>query len=472
MTSRECAALALSVTCATALFTAAPASTAPATAAPVVAPLGGDQGQTRARDPYFPLSGNQGYDVQHYDLGLDFTPASHELAAEATITARAERRLARFTLDYSGPPIQRITVDGREAAYRREGQKLTVVPAEALRPGRDFTVQVRYGGRPEPINDPALGLYGWINTDDGAVTLNEPDGARTWYPVNDDLRDKATYTFRITTPTGVTALANGEPQGRPRAGNGRTTATWTMAKPMASYLAMVAIGNFDVTRTQVDGIPNITAYDPAIPGDDSFLHSATAAAEQWGVTKFGRYPFDSMGGVIDPSDAGYALETQSRPVYDSPPDESAVVHESAHQWFGDSVTPTSWQDIWLNEGFATYAEWLWQEEHGGPSAQETFDGLYATPAGDPFWQLKTGDPGRDEMFNYDVVYLRGAMTLQELRSTIGDDAFFRLLREWNERYRYGNVGTCDLIRLAEEISHRDLQPLFQAWLYTAAKPAR
>ncbi|MCU7826586.1 M1 family metallopeptidase [Kitasatospora sp. DSM 101779] len=420
-------------------------------------------------DPYFPLSGNQRYDVRHYDLDLDFTPASHLLDARATVTASADRSLATFRLDYSGPAVQQVLVDGRPAAYRSDGQKLTVTPARPIRPGALFTVVVRYRGTPERISDPALGDYGWINTPDGAVALNEPDGARTWYPLNDDLRDKATYTFRITTPTGVTALANGEPAGPPQTHDGRTTVTWQMRKPMAGYLSMVAIGDFQVARTTDDGLPNITAYDPN-GSDDTLLHPATAQAVAWERKRFGAYPFDSTGGIIDEVGVGYALESQSRPVYDRGPDELTVVHEIAHQWFGDSVTPSTWRDIWLNEGFATYTEWLWQEDHGGPSVQQVFDTYYETPAGDPFWNLETGDPGRDEMFNFDAVYVRGAMTLHALRTTIGDRDFFDLLRTWAHTYRYGTADTGDLLRLAEKLSHHRLGPLFDDWLYTAAKP--
>ncbi|WP_030268201.1 M1 family metallopeptidase [Streptomyces sp. NRRL B-24484] len=420
-------------------------------------------------DPYFPLSGNQGYDVRHYDLDLDFTPANHLLDARATITATADRPLSSFRLDYSGPAVLQVLVDGRPAAHRRDGQKLTVAPARPIRPGAPFTVVVRYRGTPERISDPALGDYGWLSTPDGAVALNEPDGARTWYPLNDDLRDKATYTFRITTPTGVTALANGEPAGPPETRDGRTTVTWQMRKPMAGYLSMVAIGDFRVTRSTDDGLLNITAVDPAL-GDDALLHRTTAQAVAWEKKRFGAYPFDSTGGIVDRIDVGYALETQSRPVYDGGTDELTVVHEIAHQWYGDSVTPSTWRDIWLNEGFAAYTEWLWQEDHGGPTAQQVFDTYYETPAGDPFWSLKTGDPGRDEMFNFDAVYVRGAMTLHALRTTIGDHDFFELLRTWARTYRYGTVDTGDLLRLAEKISHRRLGPLFDAWLHTAAKP--
>ncbi|WP_199520326.1 M1 family metallopeptidase [Kitasatospora sp. MBT63] len=472
MTRSSAAAVALRIACAMALFTGVPAATASAAfAAPgpdTGSPTAGGAG---SGDPYFPLAGNQGYDVAHYDLDLDFTPATHHLTAEATIRATAQRYLRSFDLDYSGPEITGVEVDGRPARFRREGQELVVEPVRPPRPGEGFTVKVAYQGVPQRISDPVLGDYGWLNTDDGAVALNEPDGARTWYPVNDDLNDKATYTFRITTPSGVKALANGEQHGEAQVHGGRSTVTWEMRRPMASYLSMVAIGDFRVTRGEAGGIPSVTAYDPAAGGDDTFLRATTERAVVEQARRFGRYPFDSVGGIIDRIGVGYELETQSRPVYDGEPDELAVVHEIAHQWFGDSVTPRTWRDIWLNEGFATFAEWRWQEDHGGPTARETFDGYYATPATDPFWQLKTGDPGHDNIFDQDAVYTRGAMTLQALRELIGERDFATLLAEWPTRYRYGNADSCDLRALAEQISHRDLGAFFDAWLYTAAKPA-
>lgn len=458
MTKRRWGTAATSLACALMLVTAVPASASDNSAG--------------AGDPYFPLAGNQGYDVEHYDLALDFTPSSHYLAAQATISARAEKELARFDLDYSGPAIDRVTVDGRPAAFARDGQELTVTPDRSLRRGKHFTVQVWYRGNPQPIDDPTLGIYGWINTDDGAVALNEPDGARSWYPVNDDLNDKATYTYRITTPTGVTALANGEPQGKPDVRGDKTTAVWNMRKPMASYLSMVAIGKFDVTSDRIGRLPNITAVDPGSEGDTASLAPNTAAAVRWEQDTFGKYPFDSVGGIVDRLGVGYALETQSRPVYDGVPDAATVVHEIAHQWYGDAVTPKTWADIWLNEGFATYAEWLWEEQHGGPTVQSVFDEWYAKPAGDTFWKLKTADPGRDEIFSYSAIYLRGGMTLQALRVTMGDRDFFTLLRTWVDTYKYRNADTGDLRALAEKIAHKNLKPLFDAWLYSEEKPAR
>jgi aminopeptidase N len=146
------------------------------------------------------------------------------------------------------------------------------------------------------------------------------------------------------------------------------------------------------------------------------------------------------------------------------------VHELAHQWFGDSVSVERWKDIWLNEGFATYAQWLWAEHKGTRSAHDSFLAAYdARPADNAFWQIKVADPQRDTMFS-SAVYQRGAMTLQALRERIGDTAFFELLPAWTALHRYGNANTGDFLRLAERISGQRLDDLFQKWIYTTGKP--
>jgi hypothetical protein len=192
---------------------------------------------------------------------------------------------------------------------------------------------------------------------------------------------------------------------------------------------------------------------------------------------FGRYPWSTAGGIVDANDElGFALETQTRPVYDEGTfgtedgGASTVVHELAHQWVGDSVALAGWQHIWLNEGFSTYTEWLWSEHEGDGTAQELFDELAELPADDPFWALAIGDPGPDHLFDGQV-YDRGAMTLHALRREIGDRAFFGLLRAWVRAHRGGNVTTEDFIALAERRSRRDLGAFFDAWLFTPAKPA-
>jgi hypothetical protein len=191
---------------------------------------------------------------------------------------------------------------------------------------------------------------------------------------------------------------------------------------------------------------------------------------------FGRYPFSSSGGIVPDVTLGFALENQTRPTY-SPlffqfgdgGNDGVVVHELAHQWFGDSLTVDTWRDIWLNEGFATYAEWLWGEAQGQGTPQDNFDFLSTIPADDAFWAGAVGDPGTANLFG-DLVYTRGAMTLQALRMKVGDTAFFRIVREWARTQAGSTVSTREFIALAERISHQDLDQLFDSWL-SAGKPA-
>ena len=192
---------------------------------------------------------------------------------------------------------------------------------------------------------------------------------------------------------------------------------------------------------------------------------------------FGPYPFRAAGGIVDDTSAiGFALENQTRPIYakgffsDPFQADSVVVHELAHQWYGDSLAVAAWQHIWLNEGFATYAEWLWSEREGLGTVQEIFDFFYgAIPPDDPFWSLVIGDPGPDHLFDFPI-YARGAMTLHQLRLAVGDDDFFQILRRWAQSRRGENVTTDEFIALAERISRQDLDDLFETWLFTPGRP--
>jgi aminopeptidase N len=180
--------------------------------------------------------------------------------------------------------------------------------------------------------------------------------------------------------------------------------------------------------------------------------------------------------VDDIAGLGFALENQTRPIYakdfftDTQSGDSVIVHELAHQWYGDSLAVEEWKNIWLNEGFATYAEWMWSEHDGLGTAQEIFDFYYAViPEDDPFWSVVIGDPGPDLMFDI-AVYYRGAMTLHQLRLAVGERDFFRILRTWAQTRRGDNVEIPEFIRLAEKISREDLDELFDTWLYTDTKP--
>jgi aminopeptidase N len=431
----------------------------------------GSAGAAGLRDRYFPHAGNGGYDVGSYAVDLRFAPKRKRVSAAVTIAAAATQDLSAFNLDYRGPRIRSVTVDGAPAKYRRRGQELTVTPATGLRRGAWFTTVVRYAGRPRPLRNNALGTYGWVPTRDGALVVAEPDGAPTWLPCNDHPRDKATYTFRVTVPKGLQVLANGEPS-PPVTARGTTTYVWNERAPMATYLAMIAIGRFSVRHGMAGQTPVITAVDPTLRRAADRLHRTTIAAIEWESRLFGPYPFRTTGGIVDDPRLDYALETQERPVYAGfVPDEDFIVHELAHQWYGDSVSLSNWQDIWLNEGFATYAEWMWHEHRRKSTTRKIFKRYYAQPANSPIFQPPPGRPGKREMFGFSV-YIRGAMALHALRERVGSPAFFTIMREWAIQHQNGNVRTSQFVALAERVSQKPLRRLFRVWLYEKGKPRR
>ncbi|MFF5499616.1 M1 family metallopeptidase [Streptomyces aquilus] len=426
-------------------------------------------------DPYFPLLGNGGFDARHYDLDVAYNPDTDRLDGRTTLTARATQNLSSFDLDLQQLEVTRVEVNGRRAQFTRDGDEIAITPRASLRKGRDFTVAVTYGGVPEPLGGPIVfgSNYGWMKTTDGVFVACEPNAASTWFPSSDHPADKATYDIRIKAPKGLTGVSNGRLVSTYDKG-GSTYTHWRETRPMATYLATATIGKFDVrTGTTPGGTPIYVAIDPVLANSNNVdVYAVTAAATDYWSEVFGPYPFEETGAIVDDMpEAGFSLEVQTKPVYSAVRNETTIVHELAHQWFGDSVSVERWKDIWLNEGFATYAQWLWAEHQGTRSAHDSFlAGYNARPADAPFWQITVGDPQRDTMFA-SAVYQRGAMTLQVLRERIGDAAFFKLLPAWTKIHRYGNANTADFVRLAEKISGQQLDDLFQTWLFTTGKPA-
>jgi aminopeptidase N len=422
-------------------------------------------------DPYFPKAGNGGYDVKRYNLRLRYKPSVNRLRATAMIHARATKSLARFDLDFRRLHIQRLTVSGKRAHRSRHGQELQIRPRHGLRKGSRFSIRVRYRGHPKPVVDPDGALDGWIPTDDGAFVAAEPQGAPTWFPCNDKLTDKAAYHISVTVPKGRAAISNGSLVKRVVHGT-RKTFVWHERAPMATYLATVTTGKFDVQESLVDGIPSVVAVDPRESQAAGALAKMPAILRLF-RPRFGAYPFGTTGGTVDHAPfVGYALETQTRPTYDRAPSGVTVAHELAHQWFGDSVSLNRWRQIWLNEGFATWAEWLWQQNEGGESVHRRFHDLYASHGArdTDFWDPPPGDPGGRENLFDPTIYVRGGMALQALREEVGSQTFFRILRDWAHAHAYGNAGTGEFIDLAEADSGRDLGRFFHAWLYRPGKP--
>ncbi|MGW1891007.1 M1 family metallopeptidase [Streptomyces sp. NPDC002004] len=426
-------------------------------------------------DSYFPQLGNGGFDARHYALDVAYDPDTARLDGRTTITARATQNLSSFDLDLQKLDVSSIEVNGRAARFTRTGDEIRVTPRGPLSRGRTFTVTVTYGGVPEPLGGPIIfgSPYGWMKTADGVFVACEPNAASTWFPSSDHPSDKATYDIRIKAPKGLTGVSNGRLVSTRTKGD-ETVTHWRESRPMATYLATATIGKFDVrTGRTPAGTPIYVAIDPKLENSETVdVYGVTAEATDYWSKLFGPYPFEETGAIVDDMpQAGFSLEVQSKPAYSAVRNETTIVHELAHQWFGDSVSVHRWKDIWLNEGFASYAQWLWEEHRGRATAHDLARAYYdSKPADDPFWQVTVGDPQRDTMFA-SAVYRRGALTLQMLRERIGDEAFFRLLRTWTRVHRYGNAETADFERLAEKVSGQRLDDLFRTWLFTTGKPA-
>ncbi|WP_028815557.1 M1 family metallopeptidase [Streptomyces flavidovirens] len=427
-------------------------------------------------DPYYPASGNGGYDVSHYDLRLKYQPRTDLLEGTATILATAGQNLSRFNLDF-GLRVSEVRVNGKKAKFVKEGdQELVVTPAAPLEKGRTLSVVVRYAGKPSELK--VGGYTAWHRTPDGGVAAQEPDSAVWWFPSNDHPLDKATYDVSVLVPDGTQAISNGVLQSQ-SSRLGWTRYNWRSNKPQASYLTTLAVGKFDITTDRTaDGLPVFNAYSKDL-GDNAGAARAsverTAEVAEYLTEVFGPYPFNALGGYVPNVTSGYALETQTRPFY-SPrqfangANISVVVHEMAHQWYGDSVAVKGWKDIWINEGFARYSQWLWSEKEGEGTAQELADYVYATRAADdPFWTVAPGDPGPDNQFHV-AVYDRGALAVQALRNEVGDEDFFKILKGWPATFAHGNASVGDFVKYAEKVSGKPLAGLFDTWLYEPSKP--
>ena len=420
-------------------------------------------------DPYYPGAGNGGYDVGHYALDLTWDPDAERLQATATLTATATQALSSFSLDLADVDVSTVTVDGVDAPWDGPaGGEMTVTPVEPLAGGAEFTIAVGYAATPLTAEGSDAFAPGWFGDGGEMFVLFEPNGAPTLFPVNDHPTDKATYSFRITAPESLEVAANGLLTGT-EPGDGVKTWVYESTDPMASYLVQVVIGDLEFEESAgPGGLPIRHAFDTGILGDVDPAVDRVGDMIAFYESRFGPYPFEAYGMVVVDVPLGLALETQTLSTFGTllAEDEDVVAHELAHQWFGDDVSVATWQDIWLNEGFATYSQWMWSEHDGGPTTDERAADESANPESYP---LPPADPGAGQMFDGSV-YVRGALTLHVLRHTIGDDGFFELLQTWVDRYGGDSASTADFEALAEDVSGQELTPLFDAWLRAPAMP--
>ncbi|MBY0441586.1 MAG: M1 family metallopeptidase [Mycobacteriaceae bacterium] len=426
-------------------------------------------------DPYVPNSGNFGYRVSRYELDLEYKVPINRLTGSATITAVTMSELRQFTLDLSDAMTARkVWVNGRHPAHFacREG-KLVIRLASPVATGAALSIVVQYGGSPRPLRSP-WGEVGFEELTNGVLVAGQPNGASSWFPCDDLPGVKASYRIQVSTESAYRVVANGKLVSR-RARAGQTVWTYEQPEPTSTYLITLQIGAYELKRLAKTPV----LMQAAVPARlrTGFDHDFARQPQmmQLFVELFGPYPLESGYTVVITEDPlEIPLEAQGVSIFGANhcdgtrASERLIAHELAHQWFGNSVTARWWRDIWLHEGFACYAEWLWSECSGGRSVDELARRHYGHLR-ESAQDLVLADPGPHNMFD-DRVYKRGALTLHALRKRLGNAKFFALLRDWLTRHRHGSVVTDDFTWLAASYCEESLRPFWDAWLYSKKLP--
>lgn len=424
-------------------------------------------------DRYLPGLGDDGYHVVAYDLDLDYRPRGNRLNAVADLDIVALRPLQQLSFDLSRLRVDRVMVDGvRAVDIRHTGHKLTVTLSSPLDSGAEARVTVEYSGKPAPRRS-QWGPLGWEELEDGVLVASQPSGASTWFPCNDHPAEKSRYRIRIRTDAGYEAVGNGYLRESSDSG-GRITRVYEQPEPTSAYLATLQIGRYVTKHGHADGTALGIIHPATLARRVNHDFAPLADMLRFFVSTFGPYPFEQFSVVVTADPLEIPLEAQAMAVFGSnhvdgaSGSERLIAHELAHQWFGNSVGVAQWRDIWLNEGFACYAEWLWSEHSGGDTAEVLARAFHQRLSLLPT-DILIGDPGPADMFD-DRVYKRGALTLHALRRVIGDAAFRQLIIDWTTAHRHGSASTADFVAFAGARGLDGAPAFFERWLMTGELP--
>jgi aminopeptidase N len=426
-------------------------------------------------DPVYRAFGNPSLDVLHYALDLRWTPSTKTLSGTADITIRAARDLGEIRLDFSRAlRADRVTVDGEEATATQRNDDLIIDAGTPLAKDGRTVVAVTYHGKPKavpgPVVRPDLDDVGIIVRSDGSVfAIQEPYGAFTWYPVNDQPSDEALYDVTITVPRGWAGVSNGVLRDRTERG-GKVTFTWHATDPIASYLVALGIDRYRMHKAKgPHGLPITYWIRPQDQATALPVFRKTPQMLAWLEKRFGRYPFDSVGVFAIREETG--METQTMITLGRGIGSEALLHELAHHWFGDSVGPRTWRDVWLNEGFATYIQFLMYDvEVLGESQARMLAGMRRL---DGQLRREHGPPGRYKRghFASSNVYFPPALMLHEIRQEIGDKKFFAMLRAWAREHHNVEVDRASFTSWLGRATGLDLKGLVNRWLDSPTTPS-
>jgi aminopeptidase N len=424
-----------------------------------------------------------GYDVYHMNLDLEVDPLTETVVGEATmVIGITYATLDEVRIDFTDSLlVSSATVNGTPAAYTHAGDVIAVSVSPPANMGDSLTVALAYSGNPPEIGNKGMkfGEYGGaqyvyvLSTPYSTSEITVIPTSSYWRPCKDMPNDKSTFSMSVTVPDSLVACSNGIMTGDTNNGDGTRTFTWQHDYPVAPYLIAFGAADYVTLEEYYTGSGDSTLIQHFVFPDryENALESfnITVPAIEYLASVYGEYPFlgEKFGHFT--IDAGVAVEEQTLVAYPcfcvngGHGYDWLLIHELAHQWWGDCVTCDTWKEVWLNEGFASYSEALWEEHTEGPAWYRIYmdamdHGPYSGTIYDPPYVWSS------------IVYDKGAWVLHMLRWVMGDDGFFQVLLDYRSAYEHSNVVTTDLVTVAESVYGDDLAWFFDPWIYHEGRP--